>query len=81
MGHGSVIDRGEKMKKEDKAVLEALEAWMWAVLVWIALMVIGAVVSDRNARMAGEQKEGADGNVRIEQQAAESCRAGADSSN
>lgn len=60
------------MRKEDRAVLEALEAWMWAVLVWIALVVIGALVSDRNARMAEEQKEGADGNVRIEQQAAES---------
>ena len=81
MGHGSVIDRGEKMKKEDRAVLEALEVWMWAVLAWILLIVIVAVVSDRNARMAGEQKEGADGNVRIEQQAAESRGAGADSSN
>ena len=60
------------MRKEDRAVSEALEAWMWAVLAGIALMVIGALVSDRNTRMAEEQKEGADGNVRIEQQAAES---------
>lgn len=68
------------MSKEDRAVLEALEVWMWAVLAWILLIVIVAVVSDRNARMAGEQKEGADGNVRIEQ-SAESCGARADSSN
>ena len=68
------------MRKEDRAVSEALEAWMWAVLAGILLIVIVAVVSDRNARMAGEQKEGADGNVRIEQ-SAESCGARADSSN
>lgn len=53
------------MRKEDSIVLEALEAWMWAVLVWIALLVIGAIVSDRDARMAKEQNERVDGNVWI----------------